>query len=309
MAILLISSEARMAAWKKVFQAELPNEVIRCWPDFELEETIDIVIIAEPKTGLFEKLKNLKLVIAQRAGVEDLVDALRSRPDVKLCRAQRPDGDRMIDDYALLCVMYHHRNFQDLILANSSREWINPEVSFSEECTVGIMGLGVIGSSVARRIRDAGYRVVTWNRSGANEKDMEHFSGPEGFKEFMGKSKILVNLLALTSETKNIINSNSIDLLPTGAAFINLGRGEHVVDEDLIVALKKKQLSAATLDVFREEPLPREHPFWQNPRILVMPHIARRPRIDFLTPQLIENIRRFRDREPLLQEVDVTKGY
>ena len=238
-----------------------------------------------------------------------MVDALRCRPDVKLCRAQRPDGDRMIDDYALLCVMYHHRNFHDLILANSSREWINPGVSFSEECTVGIMGLGVIGRSVARRIRDAGYRVVTWNRSGSNEKDMEHFSGPEGFKEFMGKSKILVNLLALTSETENIINSKSIDLLPAGAAFINLGRGEHVVDEDLIVALEKRKLNAATLDVFREEPLPREHPFWQHPRILVMPHIARRPRIDFLTPQLIENIRRFRGRKPLLQEVDLTKGY
>ena len=143
---------------------------------------------------------------------------------------------------------------------------------------------------------------------GKNEKDMEHFSGPEGFKEFMGKSKILVNLLALTSETENIINSKSIDLLRAGAAFINLGRGEHVVDEDLIVALEKRKLNAATLDVFREEPLPREHPFWQHPRILVMPHIARRPRI-FLTPQLIENIRRFRGRKPLLQEVDLTKGY
>ena len=298
-----------MAAWKKVFKAELPNEVIRCWPDCDLEEAIDIVIIAEPKTGLFEKLNNLKLVIAQRAGVEDLVYALRDRPDVKLCRAQRPDGDRMIDDYALLCVMYHHRNFHDLILANGSREWINPGVSFSEECTVGIMGLGVIGRSVARRIRDAGYRVVTWNRSGANEKDMEHFSGREGFKEFMGKSKILVNLLALTSETENIINSYSIDLLPAGAAFINLGRGKHVVDEDLIVALEKKQLSAATLDVFREEPLPKIHPFWQHPRILVMPHIARRPRIDSLTPQLIQNIRRFRDRKPLSQEIHLERGY
>ena len=298
-----------MAAWKKVFQAKLPNEVIKCWPDCELEEAIDIVVIVEPKAGLFEKLNNLKLVIAQRAGVEDLVYALRNRPDVKLCRAQRPDGDRMIDDYALLCVMYHHRNFHDLILANSSREWISPRVSFSEECTVGIMGLGVIGRSVARRIKDAGYRVVTWNRSGANEKDMEHFSGPEGFKEFMGKSKILVNLLALTSETENIINSKSIDLLPAGAAFINLGRGEHVVDEDLIVALEKKQLSAATLDVFRQEPLPKVHPFWQHPRILVMPHIARRPRVDFLTPQLTENVRRFRDRKPLLQEIDLERGY
>ena len=146
------------------------------------------------------------------------------------------------------------------------------------------------------------------NRSGANEKDMEHFSGPEVSKEFMGKSKILVNLLALTSETENIINSFSIDLLPAGAAFINLGRGEHVVDEDLIVALEKKTIERCNSGRFSKN-LCQKFTHFATSADISMPHIARRPRIDFLTPQLIENIRRFRDRKPLLQEIDLERGY
>jgi len=309
MAILVISSPTRMEAWNAEIPAALPDEDVRVWPDYGADEDIEIVIIAEPKPGLFEKLPDLKLVIAQRAGVEDLVAALRGLPDVSLCRAQGPDGDRMLDDYALLCVMHHHRHFPDLIAANATGDWINPGVSFTHERTVGLMGLGIIGLSVARRLRDSGFKVITWTRSGSDEPGMVHFTGPDQFGDFLGQSEILVNLLALTAETENILNAETFAQLPEGAALVNLGRGEHVVDDDLIAALDSGHLNAATLDVFRQEPLPAEHPFWAHPRVLVMPHIARRPSPDFLTPQLIENIRRFRAGEPLLQPVDIGRGY
>ncbi len=298
-----------MEEWNKEFSRSLPDEDIRLWPDLGKEEEIDIVIIAEPEPGLFQKLTNLKLVIAQRAGVEDLVSDLREKPHITLCRAQSPDGDRMLDDYALLCVLYHHRDFPDLILKNQKGHWINPGVRFVQERTVGIMGLGVIGLSVARKLRDFGFRVITWNKSGGKQENMKHFVGPDEFPLFLGESEILVNLLALTPETENIIDSNALSLLPTGASFINLGRGEHVVDLDLITAIDNGHINSATLDVFREEPLPPQHPFWSHPRILVMPHIARRPRPDFLTPQLIENVRRFRAGINPIQLVDLKRGY
>lgn len=309
MAVLIISSETRMKAWSKEIPAALPGEDIRTWPDYGAAEDIEIAIMGDPDADLFAKCPNLKLVIAQRAGVEDHVEVLRDFPGIRLCRAQLPDGDAMLNEYALLCVLFHHRHMPDFLAANEKGEWVNPGVQFVADRTVGVMGLGVIGLSVAKYLRDAGFHVLTWTRSGSDEQGMEHFRGPEGLDEFLSRSEILVNLLALTEETENMIDGGFLARLPKGASLVNLGRGEHVVDADLIAAIDAGHIDSATLDVFRQEPLPPDHPFWAHDRILVMPHTARRPPADALTPQLIENIRRFRAGEELIQPVDISRGY
>ena len=262
-----------------------------------------------PVDGLFSKLPNLRLVISQRAGIDDLIADPDLASDVSVCRAQDPGGDRMLEDYALLLTLFHHRNMLDFLAANQTTEWLNPGVLLAKDRRVGVMGLGVLGIWVARRLRDAGFATAGWARTPRAEPGMDCFHGPDQFDAFLNRTDILINLLAVTPETTDIINATNLAKLPEGAAIINLGRGEHMVDDDLIEAIDSGHINSATLDAFRTEPLPSDHPFWKHPRITVMPHTARRPHAEALTAGIIENIRRFKAGEPLLLAADRARGY
>jgi glyoxylate/hydroxypyruvate reductase A len=309
MAILLISSPERVAAWRTVFTDVFPDEEILDGVDFDDGTPIDIVVMGPPIEGLYARLPNLRLVISTRAGIDDLINDPDLCADATICRAQDPGGDRMLDDYALLLTLFHHRNMPDLLAANETAEWLRPGVLLAEDRRVGVMGLGVLGLSVARRLRDAGFTVAGWVRTPRTEPGMECFHGPDQLDRFLARTDILVNMLAVTPETTDIINAPTMAKLPKGASIINLARGEHVVDDDLIAAIESGHIDSATLDVFREEPLPKGHPFWKHKRITVLPHTARRPRPEALTAGIVENIRRFRAGENLLLEADRARGY
>jgi glyoxylate/hydroxypyruvate reductase A len=309
MAILLISSPQRVTAWRQALADIFPDEEVRDGLEFGDGADIDIVVMGPPIDGLFARLPNLKLVISQRAGIDDLIADPDLAPDAAVCRAQDPTGDRMLDDYALLLTLFHHRNMPDFLAANATAEWIRPDVLLAKDRRVGVMGLGVLGLSVARRLSDADFAVAGWSRTPRVEAGMECFHGPDQLDAFLARTEILVNMLAVTPETTDIINATNLAKLPKGAAIINLARGEHVVESDLIAAIDSGHIDSATLDVFRTEPLPTDHPFWKHPRITVMPHTARRPHPESLTAGIVENIRRFRAGEPLLLEADRTLGY
>jgi glyoxylate/hydroxypyruvate reductase A len=309
MALLIGSTIGPMEPWRDALAKSFPQEEIRCWPEIGNPQEIDIVLLGPPQRGIFGPLGNLKLVVVLRAGVDDLLDDPELPPRVPLCRAQEPGGNKMIDEYALLHVLRHHRYMPDFIAAEARGEWINPGVIPAEERRVGFMGLGIIGVSAARRVRDLGFQTAAWSRTRKDEPGIESFYGAAQFDEFLARTDILVNLLAGTPETMNILNRRNFALMPGGSCIINLGRGEAIVDDDLITALNAGHLHSATLDVFRTEPLPADHPFWSHPRITVMPHTARRPRATEIIPYALENIRRFRAGEPLLQPVERERGY
>lgn len=309
MTILLISSPQRVTAWRAALGEAFPQDEIRDGAEISDGTDIDIVIMGPPVEGLFAKLPNLKLLISQRAGIDDLIADPDLASNVAVCRAQDPAGDRMLEDYALLFTLFHHRNMLDFLAANQTAEWINPGVRLAKDRRVGVMGLGVLGIWVARRLRDAGFATAGWARTPRTEPGMDCFYGPDQFDAFLNRTEILINLLAVTPETMNIINANSLARLPKGAAIINLGRGEHIVDDDLIAAIDSGHIDSATLDAFRVEPVPGDHPFWKHPRIIVMPHTARRPLPEALTAGIIENIRRFKAGDPLLLAADRDRGY
>ena len=152
---------------------------------------------------------------------------------------------------------------------------------------VGMMGLSALGLPVARRLRDAGFNVAGWARTPRTEPGMECFYGPDQLAAFLARTDILVNTLAVTPVTTNIINAANLARLPKGATIINLARGKHVVDDNLIAAIDSGHIDSATLDLFRVEPLPGDHPFWKHPRA----HTARRPHPEALTTGILENIR------------------
>ncbi|MFQ5468205.1 MAG: NAD(P)-dependent oxidoreductase, partial [Kiloniellaceae bacterium] len=174
---------------------------------------------------------------------------------------------------------------------------------------VGVMGLGVLGGACAAALLRFGFPVAGWGRTAKEQAGVTVFHGADGLIPFLNRSDILICLLPLTSETQGILNAETFAALPRGAALISIGRGGHTVEADLLAALDSGQIGGATLDVFRDEPLPPESPFWDHPRVVVTPHIASMTIAETAAEAVIENIRRVRAGQAPAPIVDLARGY
>jgi glyoxylate/hydroxypyruvate reductase A len=187
--------------------------------------------------------------------------------------------------------------------------WRRIPWALAADWPVGVMGLGVIGGFIAGRFAACGYPVAGWVRGSRSHEGIEVFAGKERLKDFLARSRVVINVLPLTAETQGILDASAFSAMPAGAYVVNIGRGPHVVDDDLIAALDSGQLAGAMLDVFREEPLPAQHPYWRHPKVIVTPHAAAPTIVDAAERQVIENVRRIERGEAPLGVVDRTKGY
>jgi glyoxylate/hydroxypyruvate reductase A len=309
MAVLLASTVGPKERWIEALRRAMPDEDLRTDTEVADLDHIDVALFAHKAPGVFPRLRNLRLIIGLQAGVDSLLSDPELPPDIPIVRAGRPDGDRMIAEYALLHVLRHHRNMPAFIAQQRSGVWDKPDVLLAGERRVGFMGLGLIGLPCAALVRDIGFQVASWTNGAKDVPGIESFHGADGLQPFLARSEILVNLLPLTAGTENILCARTFAMLPVGARVINIGRGQHLVDDDLIAALDSGHLAAATLDVYRTEPLPTDHPFWKHPGITLMPHTARKSRPENAAPQVAENIRRLRAGEALTQLVDREAGY
>jgi glyoxylate/hydroxypyruvate reductase A len=174
---------------------------------------------------------------------------------------------------------------------------------------VGILGLGALGAAAAQQLRALGFAVAGWSRGAKSIEGVRSFHGDHGFAALLGESEIVVCLLPLTPATENILDRRAFALMPRGAAVINCARGGHLVEADLLAALDAGQLSAAVLDVFRQEPLPPDHPFWRHPKVVVTPHVAAATHPPTAAPVVADTLRRVRENRPLVNVVDRSAGY
>ncbi len=209
----------------------------------------------------------------------------------------------------MLQVLRLHRHDLDYRAQQQALIWRELSQKNAGERPVGILGFGEIGQDAARKLAHLGFLVSGWGRRERTIAGFATFAGSAGLPRLLAQSEILVCLLPLTSGTRGILNARTFALLPRGAALVNAGRGGHLVEADLIPALDSGQLSAAALDVFQEEPLPPDHPFWRDPRILVTPHIAGTTNPATAAPIVLDTIRRFEEGRPLLNQVDPARGY
>jgi glyoxylate/hydroxypyruvate reductase A len=177
------------------------------------------------------------------------------------------------------------------------------------ERAVGVMGLGVLGADFVGKALALGFKVLGWSRTPRSLPGVPTFDGPSGLHPFLEQTQILVNFLPLTAETEGILNASTFARLPRGACFINIARGAHLDEQDLLAALDQGQLGGALLDVFQHEPLPLDHPFWHHPKIVITPHIAAQAIASLMVSQVIDNIRRIERGEPPLGLVDPARGY
>lgn len=308
MALLLSPQPGIGEIWRRAFAAAMPELEVRIWPEVGDPAEIDIAAVGAMPSGALAKLPNLRLILSLTAGI----DTLLSDPDlpaVPIARTADPDGDTMMNETVLLHVLRHHRSMPDYLSAQQRCEWIRRPIKAARERAVGVMGLGAVGLAAARTLASIGFQVAGWVRQARQSGEIEIFGGREGLNAFLTRSEILLNLLPLTPQTHGIISAATLKALPAGAAFIDLGRGDHVVEADLIAALDSGHLAAATLDVYPVEPLPKDSPLWRHPKITVMPHVARQLVPEEVASRICGMIREFRAGAPLAQAVDRKRGY
>jgi glyoxylate/hydroxypyruvate reductase A len=308
MALLLTPLFGSAEVWRRAFAAEMPDLEVRVWPDVGDAADIEAAAIGVLPPGELRKLPNLRLIVSLFAGADELLSD-PDLPDVPIARGGDPAGDAMMNETVLLHVLRHHRYMPAYLEAQARCEWIKLPLLRASERKVGVMGLGAIGLAAAKALAALGFQVAGWVRRPRESDEIEVFSGRVRFGAFLARSEILVNLLPLTAETRGIIGADMLRRLPAGAAVINLGRGDHVVEADLIAALDSGQLAAATLDVFPVEPLPSDSPLWRHPQITIMPHVSRRLVPEDMVRRICDSVRKIRAGIPLTELINPHRGY
>ena len=309
MALLFRSSVDSAARWRGQLDRLVPGLAVRVWPDIGDPAEIDYALVWRPEPGLLASLPRLKLILSLGAGVDHILGDPELPPGIPIVRLIDPYLTDAMSEYVALQVLRLHRQDLDYQAQQRARIWHERDQKNAAERPVGILGFGEIGQTAGRRLRALGFPVAGWSRRERNIEGFSTFAGPEGLSRLLARSEILVCLLPLTEATEGILCTRTFALLPKGAGLVNAGRGGHLVEEDLIPALDIGQLSAAALDVFRDEPLPPEHPFWGHPRIILTPHIAgiTNPRTG--APIIADTIRDFESGRPLSNRVDPAQGY
>jgi len=230
-------------------------------------------------------------------------------PKVPLGKVEPPGGDPMMTEYVVMHVLRFHRDMPAYQAAQANREWRRVTITRPEQRRIGFLGFGMMARAPALVLKSLGFPVTAWVRSPREAAEVPIFHGGDQLEPFLNRTDIAVCLLPLTRETEGIFCARTFAMMPRGAMLVNVGRGKHVVDEDLIAALDSGQLAYAALDALWPEPLPPVSPLWLHPKVTVMPHVARRPTVAQLATEMVANIKSLRSGGRLLQEIDVTMGY
>ena len=254
----------------------------------------------------FTPFTRCKAVLNIWAGVENIVgNQTLTQP---LARMVDPSLTQGMVEWVTGHVLRHHLNI-DFFLARQNGKWERYVPPVASERPVTVLGLGELGTACARALAGLGFPVTGWSRRAKKIDGIRCLSGEDGLREALASAGILVLLLPKTPETENVIDAEALATMPRGAMIVNPGRGPLIDDEALLAALDSGQIGHATLDVFRVEPLPAEHPFWAHPGVTVTPHIASETRASTASRVIVENVRRGEAGEPFLHLVDRSQGY
>jgi glyoxylate/hydroxypyruvate reductase A len=295
--------------WIEPLQSAIPDAKIVNWSDDTGSVGADLAITWKPPGDLFTREPRIRAVFNLGAGVDALLRLPGLGADVPVVRLEDAGMAVQMAEYAVHALVRASRNFADYEKLQAQRNWKPlPDIQ-RKTWTVGVLGMGVMGTRVAQTLAALDYPVAGWSRSGKQLPGVQSFAGMQALPQFLARTRVLINTLPLTPETQSLLNRATLGQLVPGAYLVNMGRGEHLVEDDLIPLLDSGQLAGATLDVFRQEPLPKDHPFWGDPRITVTPHVAASSLREETIEQVSDKINRFLRGEPLTGVVPRDRGY
>lgn len=308
--LYLTESERGIDRWREEFAKVDSSLTIYGVNDQYDPESIEVVLAWKPPAGFFPKLTNLKLIHALGMGVDHIFKCPDAPTNIPIARIIDEDMSVQMAEYVLYGVLSAYRKFNIYQAQQREGEWQPRSRNFHDDFKIGIMGYGELGKSVATRLQlNAFNNIRIWSSSPKSLENIQSFHGKDMLMRFTEDLDVLICLLPLTAETKHILNGELFEKMGGNAYLINPARGDHLLEEDLIVAITRGQLSGALLDVFTEEPLPSDHPFWQIPEIEITPHIAASTNPRTASDQVIQNILRIARNESALNLIDPLKEY
>lgn len=302
------SDPVRGAVWHAVFAAEAPDLRLVDWtPDLDAGAA-PYLVAWTPPPGLGAAMPALRILFCIGAGVDHLPFPAID-PAVLVVRMIDPELTRSMVEYVVLAVLAQHRDLPAYLRAQREGRWAPAPLRRAADHPVGIMGLGTLGRAAAEALRGLGFPVRGWGTSRKHVPGVASFAGPEERDAFLDGLRSLVCLLPLTQATTGIIDAPLLARLPRGAGLINVGRGGHVVEADLLAALDAGHVASAVLDVLSPEPPPADHALFRHPAVLATPHVASATHPATAARQVIAAIARHRRGEPVENVVDRARGY
>ena len=298
--------------WIRELEKQLLGARVREWKAGD-NQPADYALVWHPPVEMLQG-RALKAVFALGAGVDSILSKLRDHPDmlplsIPLFRLEDTGMGRQMQEYAVSQVLHWFRRFDDYQALKLASRWQPLPEYRADEFTIGIMGAGVLGAKVAESLQPWGFPLRVWSRSRKSWPQVQSFAGQAELGGFLQGTRVLINLLPNTAETVGIINQTLLAQLPDESYLLNLARGVHVVEEDLLAALNNGKLKGAMLDVFSREPLPQESPLWAHPRVAMTPHVAAVTRPMEAIAYIAGTISRLERGESVSGQVDRQRGY
>jgi glyoxylate/hydroxypyruvate reductase A len=313
MKILFYMPHADAAAWLHDFASALPEADLREWQPGD-QAPADFAVVWRPPHAMLAGRDDLRAIFNLGAGVDAILALEHAQPgtlprNARLVRLEDTGMAPQMAEYVAHAVLRYMRRFDEYQMQQAERRWHVLDPHPRETFTVGVLGLGVLGAQVAQTVAAFGMPVRGYSRSARHIEGITTFAGEAQFDAFLDGVKVLVNLLPHTPDTADVLNTRTFSKLARGAYLINVARGGHLVEADLLEALASGQLAAATLDVFRDEPLPPDHLFWREPRITITPHVSALTLREESVAQVARKIAALMRGEPISGVVDIERGY
>jgi len=295
--------------WHRALAAALPEATIAVWPHtLELEDP-DYALVWKPPVDLFAHVRPQRAIFNLGAGVEALLALPSLPPHVPVFRLEDAGMATQMAEYVTLAVLSRYRESAEYAAQQRKRRWQPRQRLPKAQFGVGILGFGVLGQAVAATLVPFGFPLCGWSGTRKEISGVRSFAGRSELSAFLAATRVLVCFLPSTPETRDLLDRATLSALPRGAHLVNVARGGIVVDHDLIDLLDEGHLASATLDVFRDEPLRPDHPFWQHPRITVTPHVSAVTLVEESIAQVVAKIRRLERGQPVTGVVDRARGY
>ena len=309
MRILLYRGDGVIEPWARDFAAALPHAEIVVWQEREPVAPCDYAVIWAPTPQLLDQLAHVKAIFLMGAGVDALLKFGDALPPVPLIRLGDAGMGEQMAEYVTHAVLRYFRRFDEYEQQARLGIWNPLPTPDKSSFTIGVLGLGKLGLPVVRALRQLGFHVRGWSRTAKDIPGVDCYAGMEQLDEFLSDTQVLVCMLPLTAETSNLLDRAHLSKLRPGAYLINVARGALVAEPDLLALIRSGHIAGATLDVFRNEPLPAPHPFWSEPRITITPHISALTIREEAVRQIVAKIGLLEQGETVPDVVDRERGY
>lgn len=295
--------------WLQALAKHCPNDEVRVWQSGD-QAAADYAIVWKPDAGMLAGRENLRAIFSRGAGVDGILQLGHLLPPgVPLLRLNDAGMGAQMAEYVMHALLRFYRRFDIYQEQAAQKQWRPLPAQDRKDFPVGVLGLGVLGQKIIQGLQAFDFPVLGWSRNQKELPGVHTYHGWDQLDAFLAATKVLVCILPLTDETRGLLNRQRLAHLPKGAYLINVARGAHVVEADLLDLIQQQHLAGAYLDVFAEEPLPAAHPFWQEPRISVTPHISAITLIDQSVQQIAANMRALEQGQPVTGLVDLQRGY